>query len=433
MNLTNQNTHHWIGSKTMFSRNLNFRIFLLYLFLLWTLISCKLKEDNKLEDMPYQKGTFGYDLTFLKKYDQVILLQDSSGEAQVLVSPKFQGKVFTSTAQGLKGTSFGWINYDLIASGKIMEHMNVYGGEDRYWLGPEGGQYSIFFKPGVEMAFKNWHTPKEIDIESFDLVSSNKKMVSMKKEIHLSNYAHTEFDMRLTRDVRLLENNETEKLLNIGVDPDVKVVAFETKNSLMNTGQNPWNKQNGTLCIWILGMFRPSDKATVVIPYRQGGEERLGKIATTDYFGQIPEDRLRIEDGIIYFKADGNHRSKLGVAVKRAKQYAVSYDPLSGSLTIVNYSKPPGASEYINQLWKIQDDPFNGDVVNSYNDGPLEDGTQLGPFYELESSSPAAFLSPGESITHYHRTFHFVGTDDKLSMISEDVLGIDIEKIKTVF
>jgi hypothetical protein len=27
--------------------------------------------------------------------------------------------------------------------------MNAVGGEDRIWLGPEGGQLSIFFAPGV--------------------------------------------------------------------------------------------------------------------------------------------------------------------------------------------------------------------------------------------------------------------------------------------
>ena len=29
------------------------------------------------------------------------------------------------------------------------EHVNVFGGEDRFWLGPEGGQYSIFFVKGT--------------------------------------------------------------------------------------------------------------------------------------------------------------------------------------------------------------------------------------------------------------------------------------------
>ena len=26
--------------------------------------------------------------------------------------------------------------------------MNVFGGEDRFWLGPEGGQFALYFKAG---------------------------------------------------------------------------------------------------------------------------------------------------------------------------------------------------------------------------------------------------------------------------------------------
>lgn len=48
--------------------------------------------------------------------------------------------------------------------------------------------------------------------------------------------------------------------------------------------------------------------------------------------------------------------------------------------------------------------------MNSYNDDPVEDGEQLGNFYEIESSSPAVELSPGESLKHTHRTIHIQGS-----------------------
>ena len=51
-------------------------------------------------------------------------------------------------------------------------------------------------------------------------------------------------------------------------------------------------------------------------------------------------------------------------------------------------------------------------MINSYNDGPTEDGGKpLGPFYELETSSPALSLNAGESGTHIQRTFHFEGKE----------------------
>ena len=79
-------------------------------------------------------------------------------------------------------------------------------------------------------------------------------------------------------------------------------------------------------------------------------------------------------------------------------------------------------------MWEYQDDPFIGDVVNSYNDGPLPDGSQMGPFYELETSSAAANLNPGEVLTHEHATFHFQGEKDVLEHISKEVLGVGFDQ-----
>ncbi|MBD0259018.1 MAG: hypothetical protein ICV83_25145, partial [Cytophagales bacterium] len=94
------------------------------------------------------RGTFGYDLGFLRKHGPVVVLSSPDTRAQVLVSPAYQGRVMTSTASGPAGNSYGWINYDLIASGKTGPHMNAFGGEDRFWLGPEGGQYGLYFRKG---------------------------------------------------------------------------------------------------------------------------------------------------------------------------------------------------------------------------------------------------------------------------------------------
>ena len=87
-------------------------------------------------------------------------------------------------------------------------------------------------------------------------------------------------------------------------------------------------------------------------------------------------------------------------------------------LTLVTYNQPKTHAGYVNSMWELQDEPFKGDVVNSYNDGPAEPGAKpLGPFYELESSSMAAALDPGEKISHVHRTFHLQGSEADLDPI----------------
>jgi hypothetical protein len=73
----------------------------------------------------------------------------------------------TSTADGGQGNSYGWINYGLIKSGEHQPHMNAFGGEERFWLSPEGGQFSIYFKKGKSFDFENWQTPAIIDTVSF--------------------------------------------------------------------------------------------------------------------------------------------------------------------------------------------------------------------------------------------------------------------------
>ncbi len=397
------------------------------------LISCHPKANTeKIEANPsFEKGTFGYDLAFLKAKDSVVVI--SNGDAQVIVSPRYQGKVFTSTAEGMQGKSYGWINYKAIESDSITAHINAYGGEDRLWLGPEGGQYSIFFRPGANMVFENWQTPAALDSEPWEKVSSSTTKVSLQKSMQLKNYSGTVFDVRLQRDVSLLTDSEL--LTNLGIEPDadLKWVGFETNNKLTNTGTQPWTKTSGTLSIWILNMLNPIEDGAVVIPYRGGDENTLGPVATTTYFGDIPPSRLKIGDGVVYFKADGKYRSKLGIAYKRATPVAGSYDIASRTLNIIQFLLPAKEELYINQLWEIQQEPFKGDVINAYNDGPLSNGGQLGPFYELESSSPAAFLAPGATMSHIQRMYHFTGPEEKLNPICKKILGVSLDQIKSAF
>ncbi len=127
------------------------------------------KSAGSDEQDSYQPGSFGYDVHFLQQHDDsMVVLKNDSGTAQVIVSPKYQAKVFTSTAEGDNGLSFGWVNYKAF-SGEPDAHMNAYGGENRFWLGPEGGKFSLFFKPGTQMVFANWKTPAAFDTEPWKI------------------------------------------------------------------------------------------------------------------------------------------------------------------------------------------------------------------------------------------------------------------------
>lgn len=376
----------------------------------------------------HNEGTFGYDLDFLKKQDSVIVLQSSDGLAKAIVSPKYQGKVFTSTADGDSGKSFGWINYKAF-NGKIDPHMNAYGGEDRLWLGPEGSKFALFFKPGTKMEFANWHTPAAFDHESWDLTGKNDKQVMLTKDMSLQNYAGTELKIKVDRRITLLGKDDIQKALDIQPDSGVKEVGIRTDNSINNTGQIEWTAQTGAPCLWNLDMFRPSPGVTILIPYH---DNAAGKVATTDYFGQIPPDRVVYKNGHLFFKADGRSRGKLGMPALRTEGIAGSYDAINNILTIITFDVNTKAT-YLNQEWTPDKDPLVGDAVNAYNDGPLADGSQMGPFYELESVSPAAFLKPGEKLAHQHCVFHFTGDKAALNKIAVKTLGISLDDVQKAF
>lgn len=368
--------------------------------------------------------TFSEDVAFLKKHVEVITLGQWAGQPQVAVVPAYQGRVMTSTVGGGEAPSHGWINYDLIASGKTGPHINAFGGEDRFWLGPEGGQFSIFFKKGDSFDLEHWQTPALIDTVSYKVTAKSDSEVTFRQEAKIKNYSDTEFGMRIDRTVRLFDRSKVGELLGTELPEGVRVVCYETENALTNTGETAWTKQGGLLSIWILGMYKQSERTTVFVPYVEGDEAKLGTIVNADYFGTVPPERLKAADGVIRFSGDGQYRSKIGLTPQRAKPILGSYDATRRLLTLVQYTKPEDATDYVNSMWELQAEPFKGDVVNGYNDGPPSPGAKpLGPFYELESSSPALALKPGESAKHIHRTFHLQGDEATVRQLCKTLLG----------
>lgn len=394
--------------------------------------SCTGRQGSEKPSRGDEVMSFKQDVQFLSRHVETIVLSDGTGPA-VAVVPAYQCRVMTSAfAESEPGN--GWINYDLIESGMKRPHINVYGGEDRVWLGPEGGQFALFFKKGDPFTLDAWQTPPVIDTEPFELVTSSSTSVTCTKTASLVNYAGTRFNFRLDRTIRMYGRGTVRIMLGLDVPTDVKVVAYESENILTNVGENEWNRETGMPSVWILGMFKPSPTTTVIIPFRDGPEEELGPIVNDAYFGKVPPDRLKIVGNLILFKGDGQYRSKIGVGPRRAMQRFGSWDPSRNLLTIVNYSLPRGATDYVNSMWEIQEDPFGGDVINSYNDGPPEPGKPpLGSFYELETSSPAAALGPNESITHIHQTFHFTGSKEGLQRIAKELLGADLDQVAGAF
>lgn len=392
---------------------------------------CSDAGKKKTETMKnnFAAGTYGYDAAFFAKHNiPTLQLSDSISSASVLIVPGYQGRVMTSTSNGADGKSFGWINYKHIESGKLSSQFNPFGGEERFWLGPEGGPYSIYFKKGDEQIFPNWKVPAELDTDTFNVASISGTNAVFSKSFSIVNASGTSMNVEVERKISLLDRSMAGMALGMNLDNSLSFVAYESENTLINKGEG-WNKDSGFLSIWMLGMFNPSENGVVFIPYKKTPVKAI----TDDYFGKVPANRLIIKDNVLFFKVDGKHRSKIGISPDAALPWCGSYDPDNKCLTLLWLTLPESKMAYVNSKWGKQDDPLKGDAVNSYNDGPVEDGSIMGPFYEIESSSPAAMLPSEGRITHTQRTFHISGDEPKLNEITMKLFGISIDEIKSAF
>jgi hypothetical protein len=372
---------------------------------------------------------FSEDVEFLAKHGPVKVLESPAG-GRIVVSGKYQARVMTSAVEAT-GASLGWVNRSFIEAGKTGTAFDNYGGEDRFWLGPEGGQFALYFPAGKPFEFASWQTPPSFqEGEWLTKEGSTASSVTFTRSLTLSNYAKTELVVDVERKLSILGAEQAKASLGLDLPKDVKWVGFASENSITNKGKQAWKEDKGLPSIWILGMFTPAPGTRVVAPFEKAG---TGEVVNDRYFGKVGPDRLQVnqEKGFVLFKCDGQFRSKIGLSASRAKNVIGSYSAEGKLLTIVRYSKPAGAKKYVNNLWEVSKQPYGGDVNNAYNDGPVEPGKpSLGGFYELESSSPAAALAPGASLKHVHETFHFTGPRDALEAISLKVLGVSLADVE---
>ncbi|HEX2874529.1 MAG TPA: DUF6786 family protein [Polyangiaceae bacterium] len=379
------------------------------------------------DDLQENVRLFSADVEFLKQHGDITLLEAPHG-ARVAVSAKYQARVMTS-AVSAAGASLGWVNRAQVSSGKTGLPFDNYGGEDRFWLGPEGGQFSVFFRPGAPFELSHWQTPSGFQEGTWDVSSQGSGFASFERRFQVTNASGTRFDAAVKRRIELLDATAVSRALGVALPQRVEWVAYRSDNELTNAGQQAWTEQTGLVSIWSLGMFVPADDTWVVVPFAPDGQ---GRIVSSDYFGELSEPRLQVDAShrVVKFLADGRYRSKIGLSQSRSRPVAGSYTRSERRLTLIRYSMPAEPRPYVNSKWELQAEPYAGDLFNSYNHGTLEAGKLAEVrFYELESSSPGAALAPGAALSHEQQTFHFVGDEPALDEIASRVLGISLSLI----
>ncbi len=394
----------------------------LCLLLLLSFPSCATfsrEEGNKLN--------FDTTLSLLESCTDVALLYDPSDIGVVVVTPEYSARVMMSGFGGIDTPRLGWVNEPVVRGEEINPAFVNYGGADRLWLSPEGGQFALFFGPGEPYDLDHWVTPATFNSDPYEVIEKKPNRIVMARDMSLTNYSETPFDLHVERSVAVVPRSRIAADYRLDLPEDVRYVGYTTENTLTNRSSLKMTRKTGLVSIWILGQFDASPSTYLIAPFRKGE----GTIVKSDYFGEVPPERLIVseEKEMAVFLCDGRRRTKIGLGINHCKDTLGSYDFDRNILTVVIFNMPSSGA-YADNSWKYQESPFEGDVVNSYNNG-LEgrDADVPDKFYEIETLSPVKELSPGGKIVHRSTTLHFGGSFDDLNAVSRKILGVDLTEV----
>ncbi|WP_111706414.1 DUF6786 family protein [Lutibacter citreus] len=365
------------------------------------------------------KVTYQSDLNLIKGQTTIVELTANKGRSRLFITPEYQGKIMTSSFNGLPGESNGWINREALAENNIAG----IGGEDRVWITPLGSQFSFYYQQINPLNEDNWKVPSALSDEKYELLNSSTSKVEMTKEFTLTNFKNTRFNIRVNRTIKILSATEINKNLQLEFPENLKFVAFESSHELINVGDKPWEKNTGLAGIWSAGMYKGTNDMVVIIPLAKNSSKDI----IYKYLGELRGDRLQVLKNVLLFKADGKYRSKIGVPNNIAPEIYGCYSKGKKRLTIIQYKKTVSNS-FSNSTVSIQKEPYKGEVIPIYNNGTMDySKTDKTSFYELETTSPFVELKPNEKLKHFHRVYHFSGSEKDLNNISEKLLGISLK------
>jgi hypothetical protein len=361
--------------------------------------------------------------------NHAIVLNAQRSPASVLLAPELVGRVMCSTFDRNGGLANAWINKTAIQLGKVDPVFNNFGGEERFWLAPEGGPFGLEFGK-KESKFENYCVQPGMSTIAYKVSAQDDKSAVMEADLCLENHNGTQFELRVQRRISLVESCPYTQAAG-GI---IELAGFQSENTVLNIGTKAWTKAGGTISMWCLGQLLEHPHLSIIVPVRPGWGAESSPPTVDEYFkdfcidGKFPSNRRANFDSFVLLKADGAVRGKVGIKRERAAGRLGSYDPDANCLTIVDHDFYPEL-EYPTGFWKDYENAFDGDALSVYIDGPEYPGGRLGVSYELETLSPALFLRPQEEFSYRNRTFHLRGNPQDLEVISQRFLGPSLSQI----
>jgi hypothetical protein len=193
--------------------------------------------------VPSSGATFDEEVLFLKAHGANVEIV-AAGTGHIAIAPDYQMRVMTSEVEP-HGRSLGFVHHAFIEAGKTGTQFDNYGGEDRFWLGPEAGPWGLYFPPGSPYTFSAWQTPHELQEGKL-------------KSVTVTNHIGTKLEVDVDRHIVPVREPP------FAIGREVKWVGFTSQNVIMNRGSSAWTPQAGEISIWILGMYNPAPDTKII-------------------------------------------------------------------------------------------------------------------------------------------------------------------------
>ena len=326
-------------------------------------------------------------LNYLAQKTTVIELYDQFG-GRLAVCPEWNGRILTSTCDGLKGDSFGFANVQAMDTDQFED----IGGEDRWTISPL--------------------------IHSFAVESIKEKKAVLERTLSMSDANGVPVEFHLSRTISLLNRQKIGTLFSDSLaesleQENVSVVCFRTENRVRA-------KEKAWIASRQRGMFNASPNRCIIIstpPKDDFDAEPFP--AEIDYLGGSPHNRIRHLPQALLIRADGNGRCRVTIPFSQSPPILGALELRVGTLTLWTFDVSGDS-----------DDDSDDDIVRIYNSGRFPgSGPDWAAYYEINCFSAAQKLLPEQSLTYCQGTLHLNADKATLRTIIHAIFDVSLEDI----
>jgi len=322
-------------------------------------------------------------LNYLAQKTSVIELYDQFG-GRVAVCPEWNGRILTSTCDGLEGDSFGFANVRVMDTDQFED----FGGEDQWTISPL--------------------------IHSFIVESIKENKAVLRRTLPMTDANGTPVEFHLSRTISLLNRQKIgtlfgESLVEFTEQENASVVSFHTENTV-RAKEKAWVSSRQR------GMFNASPHQCIIVstPPEDGFESEPFP-ADIDYLGSSPHGRIRHLSQALLIRADGHGRCRVTIPFSHAPPIFGAVELRLGTLTLWTFDLPGNSDE---------------DVVRIYNSGRSHGSTlDWATYYEMNCFSAAQKLQPEQSLTYSQGTLHLNADNETLGNIVRQIFDVSLDDI----